>query len=257
MADEDDGGVDGGALGVGLVVGDEVGAEGEGGGCGGFCAGTRDEGKVGVRGDRGDADEGDLLQVGAVVAGRKEASGAEGLGDVSGRHLAAGLAGATALKGVAAEHFDRCAQAFGVDGGSFRLRTGGERRKLRLQGRRGDSEECCAKARNKSESNETHGRQGPGVQDDGGVRAFAQVQCTAGLNREHAGRRQVEEDARAEARRQPTRQALPGEQNGDGVAHVDRFDAGDAAMRLHPPAGPRQEDRDVHLVPPMASVPNR
>ena len=85
------------------------------------------------------ADEVDLLEVGAVVAGGLEAVEGELGGDVLGGQIAAAEAGAAAFQEVVGEEADVGADVFGVDGLLGRLDGGGQGR-LRVQ--RGNGEYC-------------------------------------------------------------------------------------------------------------------
>src|ERR1035438_2891090 len=122
VADEDDGGVDVDERSVARVVDDVVGAEGEGhGGAGGGR--EREDGGVAVDGH---AEEGYLLEEGAVVTAGLEAGEGELGGDVFGGEIASADAGAAAFEKIVGEEADVGANFFGVDGGFGGLDGGGD-----------------------------------------------------------------------------------------------------------------------------------
>ena len=115
VADEDDGGVEGGGGGEGLVGDYEVVAEFQEDG----LAGGGDEGEGGGVGDDFHADEVDLLEVGAVVAGGGEAVEGELRGDILGGELAAAQSGVAAFEEVVGDELVLGADVGGADGGFY------------------------------------------------------------------------------------------------------------------------------------------
>ena len=83
----------------------------------GRVAGGGDEAEGGLVGDDFDADEVDLLEVGAVVAGGGEAVEGELGGDVFGGELAAAQAGIAAFEEVVGDELVLGADVGGADGG--------------------------------------------------------------------------------------------------------------------------------------------
>ncbi len=128
VADEDDGGVEGGGRGEGLVGNGVVGGVGE------FLRGAvgGEEGEAGLPGDGLHADEVDLLQVAAPIAGGLQAGEGELVGDVVGGELAAAQAGVAAFKEVGGDEAIGFTDAVGAHGG-FGPGEGGRRGLLRVQ----------------------------------------------------------------------------------------------------------------------------